>query len=95
MTDTNYVRVKIAVLFTLTGVFSQLKDAHGTLVNGGCGGDKGTQKYAICEAVVNIGISVFLVRKLGIEGVLNSSYISFAYGLWNNKVYVQRSTTSD
>ena len=76
VTDTNYVRVKIAVLFTLTGVFSQLKDAHGTLVNGGCGAYKETQKYAICEAVVNIGISVFLVRKLGIEGVLIGTVIS-------------------
>lgn len=43
---------------------------------GGCGAYKETQKYAICEAVVNIGISVFLVRKLGIEGVLIGTVIS-------------------
>ena len=79
VTDTNYVRVNVAILFTLTGLFSQLKDAHGTLVNGGCGAYKETQKYAVYEALVNLGVSILLVRKMGIEGVLIGTVISHLF----------------
>jgi hypothetical protein len=79
VTDVNYVRVELAVLFGLIGLVAQIKDAHGTLINAGCGKYNETRKYAIYEASSNLLISVILVRRLGIVGVLIGTLISHLF----------------
>lgn len=77
--DANYVRIDVAVLFSLVGMLSQLKDAYGILVNGGCGAYKETRKYAVCEAVTNLFLSLCLVKKMGIVGVLIGTAVSHLF----------------
>lgn len=75
VTDVNYIRMDVAVLSCLLGLVSQIKEAHGTLVSG-CGMYDETRKYAIWEAGVNIVVSLLLVRKMGIIGVLIGTLVS-------------------
>ena len=77
--DVEYVRIELAILFTLTGLLSQLKDAYGILVNGACGAYKETRKYAICEAVINLLLSIAFVKKWGIAGVLIGTIVSHIF----------------
>lgn len=79
VTDVNYVRIDVAVLFSIVGILSQLKDAYGTLVNGGCGAYKETRKYAVYEASINLFLSLILVKRLGIVGVLIGTAVSHLF----------------
>lgn len=89
VTDVNYIRISLAVLFGLAGITAQIKDASGVLI-AAAGHYKQTQKYVIFEAVTNIVISIILVRKYGIEGVLIGTIVShvladFGYIRYVNK----------
>ena len=75
MNDVNYIRLTVGILFALNGLIAQLKDASGVIINA-AGKYKETQRYAIEEAVSNIAISVLLVGKMGITGVLIGTLIS-------------------
>ncbi len=82
--DANYVRIEIAVLFGVIGIVAQIKDSHSTLVHGGCGKYKETEKYSVYEAVSNILVSIVLVNKLGMAGVLLgtlTSHLFMDYGV--------------
>ncbi len=76
VTDVNYVRLDVAVLFCAVGLLAQIKSAHDTLVNGGCGMYDKTRKYAIWESSINLGLSLLLVKNMGIVGVLIGTLIS-------------------
>lgn len=73
--DTNYIRYGVGLLFAANGLFAQIKDVSGMICNA-AGKIKELQNYAIEEAVINIIISLLLVRKLGIIGVLIGTLIS-------------------
>ena len=60
---------------TICGLFAQIKDLSAS-VNLAMGKLKETQKYAVLEAVSNIVISLLLVRKYGIVGVLVGTLLS-------------------
>lgn len=79
LTDINYVRKEVAIMFGIVGLLAQLKDAYGTLVTGACGCYKETGKYAIYEAIVNLSLSLIFVQKLGIVGVLIGTAISHLF----------------
>lgn len=76
--DVNYVRLSIGVLFAINGLAAQLKDASGTIINA-AGRYKETQRYSIEEALLNIIISISLVREYGIVGVLIGTLISLIW----------------
>lgn len=73
--DAKYVRYEIGILMTLCGLLAQIKDISGS-VNLAMGRLKETQKYAVWEAVSNIVLSLLLVRKYGIVGVLIGTLVS-------------------
>lgn len=75
ITDANYIRVELAILFVLSGYSAQIKEAYNALVSG-CGLYSETKKYAALEAIVNIILSVLLIQKLGIIGLLIGTVIS-------------------
>lgn len=69
ITDVQYIRIGVGILFGIAGVTAQLKDAAGVIVNA-AGHYKQSRKYAITEAVINIVLSMVLIRPFGIIGVL-------------------------
>lgn len=75
ISDVDYARFEVGLLFGLNGIFAQLKDATGTLITAS-GHYKQTQKYVVSEAVVNILVSLMLVNRYGIVGVLIGTLIS-------------------
>ncbi len=75
ITDVNYIRIEIGILFGLNGLLANLKDAHGVVIRA-YGNYKETQFYMIGEAVTNIIVSLLLVHFFGIVGVLIGTNIS-------------------
>lgn len=67
--DINYIDWKYGVLFALSGILASLKDVHFLIIKG-YGHFKQTQKHLIIQALINIFLSVVLVPKGGIIGVL-------------------------
>ena len=77
-TDIPYVDIKLAILFMLIGVANNIRIPCLTMINA-AGHFKETQWRAIMEAVINIIVSVLLVKPLGMYGLLIGTICSFAY----------------
>ena len=75
VSDVNYIRDWVGILFGINGVLAQLKDTSVVLITA-AGHYKQTQKYVIAEAVINLVVSLILVRGYGIEGVLVGTLLS-------------------
>lgn len=73
--DVNYIRYGVGILFAINGLIAQVKDVSGLVVKA-AGRYKETQRYAVEEAVVNIIISLLLIGRWGIMGVLLGTFIS-------------------
>lgn len=67
--DTNYIRWEVGILFMLIGFSAQIKDVSLVVITA-VGHYKQTQNHIICEAVINIVLSIILVNKYGLDGVL-------------------------
>lgn len=78
MKDVNYIRPIAGVLFTLI-VFLQNVRTPGMTIIGAAGHFKETRKQAILEAVINIVVSMLLVWKFGMVGVLLGTACSYGY----------------
>ena len=76
--DVQYVRIEVAVLFALTGLSAQVKDTACIVANA-AGKFKETQRFSIEEAIMNIVISLLLVRPMGIVGVLIGTFIAHVW----------------
>lgn len=86
--DINYIRPCFALLMVLTEMIYCLRQPYVTIVQA-AGKYKETRNIAVIEAVVNLSISIILVRKLGIDGVIIGTlfanlirtvyYIRFSY----------------
>ena len=77
-TDIPYVDVKLAVLFMLIGFANNIRIPCLTMINA-AGHFKETQWRAILEAVINITVSLLLIKPLGMYGLLIGTICSFAY----------------
>lgn len=75
ISDVNYIRDWVGILFGINGILAQLKDTSVVLITA-AGHYKQTQKYVIAESVVNLVVSLILVRRYGIEGVLIGTMLS-------------------
>lgn len=73
--DADYIRYGVGLLFAANGLSAQVKDVSG-MINMATGKLKAVRQYAVEEAAVNIIISLLLVRKFGIIGVLFGTLIS-------------------
>ena len=75
MSDINYVRPCVGILFGINGLLANLKDTHGLIIKA-CGCYRQTQIYVIAEAVVNITLSILWVHSFGMLGVLVGTVLS-------------------
>lgn len=73
-----YPRVELVVLFTLCGVVQNIR-IPGLTIQLAAGHFKQTKLAAFFEAALNLGISVALVRWLGIAGVLVGTLTAYLY----------------
>lgn len=87
--DINYIRPVVGLLFGINGVLAELKDPLVAVVKAH-GDFQQTQKFAVGEAVVNIVISVILVKPFGIVGVLIGTIISHIFADIGFIVYANR-----
>ncbi len=90
VTDVNYIRYIVALLFAFNGITCQMHDPAGTLILA-AGRFKETQKYVIIEAIANIVISLALVFRYGIVGVLIGTLIGHIISAFGLIGYANRS----
>ncbi len=74
----SYLSWGLVVLFTMTGLLQALR-LPGLTIICAAGHYRQTRSRAILEAVINIVVSVALIRKLGIYGVLIGTCASYLY----------------
>lgn len=89
MKDVQYVRPVIAILFTVL-VFLQNVRIPGLTIICAAGHYKETQHQAVTEAVINIVVSLSLVWKWGMAGVLVGTVCSYAYRSFEILMYNDR-----
>lgn len=87
--DINYVNQPLAVLFTLTGIFTNLRVPGITLIIA-AGHYKQTQRRAIQEAAINLALALLLVKSFGMLGVLFGTLCAFIYSTVSVLVYCNR-----
>ena len=84
-----YLNWNYVLLFTIVGIIQSIRQPALTIICA-AGHYKETQYRAILEAVLNLSVSLFLVGKFGISGVLIGTIVSFSYRsldviFYNNK----------
>lgn len=87
-----YVRQNIAFLFVILGLVQNIRIPSLTMICA-AGHFKETQGRAILEAVINIVVSLALIKPLGMAGILFGTVVSYSYRsldciLYNNKYLV-------
>ena len=73
-----YLSWALVVLFTLTGLLQAVR-LPGLTIICAAGHYRQTRGRAVFEAVINLSVSIVLVRPLGIVGVLIGTCASYAY----------------
>ncbi len=96
--DTNYVRLSVGILFCFSGLSAHIKAPAMVLITA-AGHFRQTQKYVLLEAVLNIAISLILVKDYGINGVLAGTIISHVtanvgYIRYTDKVILKRNANT-
>ncbi|MCF2680736.1 polysaccharide biosynthesis C-terminal domain-containing protein [Faecalicatena contorta] len=93
VSDANYIRPVSALLFTTIILLQNIRIPGLTIICA-AGHFKETKRQAILEAVINVGVSLTLVWKFGMNGVLFGTVCSYGYRsveviLYNRKYLVQ------
>lgn len=73
-----YIRWALVALFTACGIVQNIR-IPGLTIQVAAGHFKQTQGAAIIEAVINLGVSLALIRPIGINGVLIGTLIAYLY----------------
>ena len=89
LTDVQYIRPVLGILFTLI-VFMQNVRIPGLTIICAAGHYKETRYQAILEAVINITVSLGLVWKFGMAGVLLGTVCSYGYRSFEIVFYTSR-----
>ena len=92
MTDVNYIRPEIGLLFVLSGLLYNAKTPQGMLVIS-AGLYKETKYQTLAQAIINIVVSVALAPSLGIAGVLIGSVVSNLYRTIDLVIFIPRVLT--
>lgn len=87
-----YARWPVVILFTISGFLQTIRIPAVTIITA-AGHYKQTRNRAIAEAVINLTVSLILVRPFGIVGVVAGSCASYLYRttdiLYNNRHLVK------
>ena len=78
ITDTNYLRPLFAYVLLGAQFFAAIRLPYQFVVQA-AGHFKQTKKYAVIEAIINIGISIVLVIKFGLIGVSIGTFVAVLY----------------
>ena len=89
ITDANYLQPVFAVLLVLAEFVYCIRDPY-VAVAYASGKFRETSKYAIIEALINIVISVILVRSLGLAGIAIGTLIAMVYRMIAHVIYLQK-----
>ncbi|MEH7331270.1 polysaccharide transport protein [Neobacillus drentensis] len=89
VSDANYIRPELAILFIAVGVISNIRVPAYTLVNS-AGHFKETKYRALAEAIINLLASLILVQMFGTEGVLFGSICSYTFRTIDVLLYASR-----
>ncbi|RGJ66395.1 hypothetical protein DXD50_02995 [Dorea formicigenerans] len=89
ITDAQYIRPVTAILFTVIVLSRSIRTPSLTMIMA-VGHYRETRRAAILEAVINIVVSILLVKKCGINGVLIGTVCSYMYRTWDIIIYVGR-----
>ena len=73
-----YADERLGILFVCMAILANIRIPQLTIVTA-AGHYKETQNHAICEALINIVVSIILVNVCGIYGVLIGTIASFLY----------------
>ena len=92
LTDANYIRPEVAMLFVLSGLLYNTKTPQGMLVIS-AGLYKETKYQTLTQAVINIVVSVALAPSMGISGVLLGSVVSNLYRTIDLVIFIPRVLT--
>ena len=87
--DVNYVRPYLAFLFTAMGLIQNIRIPSLSMICA-AGHYKQTRIRALLEALINLSVSVFLIFKMGIAGVVIGTICSFAYRSIDSIIYNKR-----
>lgn len=94
-TDANYIRPSFVLVFSLMGLMYMVRTPALTIINA-CGHYRQTKKGAFIEAFINIVVSILLVVKFQIIGVIVGSICSHLFRstelmIYNNR-YLMKNT---
>lgn len=89
VTDINYMRVGFAILVTVTEAAHCLRQPYLTLVQA-AGFYEETKTGALIEALFNIGISLILVKPLGINGVMIGTLVANVFRTVQYSVFISK-----
>ncbi|MEG2784387.1 MAG: polysaccharide biosynthesis C-terminal domain-containing protein [Lachnospiraceae bacterium] len=89
ITDANYIRPVAAILFT-ANMFLQHIRVPGLTIIAAYGHFKETKRQAILEAVINLTVSLALIARFGMVGVLFGTVCSYAYRSTEIMIYNAR-----
>ena len=88
-TDANYIRPSLVVLFSLMGLVQNIRIPSLSVICA-AGHYKQTQWRALCEAVINLTVSIILINKLGIAGAVIGTICSYTYRAIDSVIYNRR-----
>lgn len=86
VSDINYFDPMLAILFFVIGIMNLVRLPSLIMINAS-GSFKETQKGAIIEAIINITVSLILLKPLGVYGLLLGTCISYLYRTTDVIVY--------
>ena len=84
-----YIRAELAALFVVAGLLQSIRQPGRTVICA-AGQYKQTQGRAILEAFINIAVSLLLIGKLGVNGVMIGICASYLYRTADVIVYTAR-----
>lgn len=95
VTDANYIRFELVILFSIMGLLNCLRTPGGTMINAK-GHYNETKNRAIIEMSICLFGEILLVKKYGIVGVLIATILAYLYRtidviIYNNKKIINRS----
>lgn len=94
VTDVNYARYSFGYLVIVGEMLFVLRSPYEALINAS-GRFKQTKKYAFAEAGINIMVSITMIQKYGLVGVVIGTVIAIlfrtiAYGIYISRVIIHR-----
>lgn len=89
ITDVNYIQPIFGVFLLLSEMICSIRNPY---INVAYASNrfKETAKYAYCEALLNIIISIFLVSKFGLIGVALGTCVAMAFRMFAHVLYLRK-----